>query len=171
MICIKKKKEGITKKQLIKTQIIFSMSIFIGLLPMLVIGEFPIRATLPYETMFLVGILANVSWILENMNLRKILIIMEIIFTIGIGYKLIKNVSVAENYMLPYKEQIKIEIYQAKMNNEKTLTLSAFKHLDKISVLGQTSLLIDFSPQADKNHIINTYMATYYGFDSIEIKN
>ena len=169
MLVIKQRnKEKVTKKIMIKTQVIFALSIGIGILPMLIITEFPLRATLPYETVLLVGILANAEWIVKNLNLKKTLIVLEIIFTIGVCHKLLKNVAVAQNYMLPYKEKIQMEIYQAQKENKKDVQLSAFEYVDEINILGQGSLLVDFSPKEDKNNLINTYMATYYGFDSIE---
>ena len=134
---------------------------------MLLINEFPVRATLPYETLIMVGILANSEYIVKNLGFKKTVIIFQIIVTIGIGYKLLKNVSVAQNYMLPYKEKIATEINIAKMQNQKDVVLSAFEHTDKIAELGKFNLLVDFSPQSSKEYLTNMYMSTYYGFDSI----
>ncbi len=164
---IKQKQDNITKKTMLKSQIIFILPVIIALLPMLLINEFPVRATLPYETLIMVGILANSEYIVKNLGFKKTVIIFQIIVTIGIGYKLLKNVSVAQNYMLPYKEKIATEINIAKMQNQKDVVLSAFEHTDKIAELGKFNLLVDFSPQSSKEYLTNMYMSTYYGFDSI----
>lgn len=156
------------KKTMIKTQLILVSTVIIAVLPMLFITEFPTRAALAYETVILVGILANTSFIIRNLNLKKTIVILEIICTIGICYKLAKNVSVSENYVRPYKEKMIMEIYQEQKAGKKDAVLSEFKDKDKIVALGPTALLRpDDFPEKSKDSLTNRYMARYYGFDNI----
>jgi len=156
------------KKTMIKTQLILVSTVIIAVLPMLFITEFPTRAALAYETVILVGILANTSFIIRNLNLKKTIVILEIICTIGICYKLAKNVSVSENYVRPYKEKMIMEIYQEQKAGKKDAVLSEFKDKDKIVALGTTALLRpDDFPEKSKDSLTNRYMARYYGFDKI----
>lgn len=156
------------KKTMIKTQLLLVSTVIIAVLPMLFITEFPTRAALAYETVILVGILANTSFIIRNLNLKKTIVILEIICTIGICYKLAKNVSVSENYVRPYKEKMIMEIYQEQKAGKKDAVLSEFKDKDKIVALGPTALLRpDDFPEKSKDSLTNRYMARYYGFDNI----
>lgn len=167
ILMLKSKKQD--KKEIVKTQAILIGTFIIALMPMVIISEFPPRATLPYEAIILVGILANCSIIIKELDLRKTIIVIEVICTIGICYKLSKNISIAQNYMLPYKEKITMEINQAKKQGEKDVVLSEFEESNRIVALGPTSLLVNFAPTESKDHIINEYMAKFYGFDSITI--
>lgn len=164
---LRNKQEEQEKKELLKLNIMLIITVIMAMLPMLIITEFPLRSTLPYETMIFIGVIANSSAIIEKLNLKKSLIIIEIILTLGICYKLGNNIFVAQKYMLPYKEKIMTEINQAKEEGKKDVIISTFEEADKVKLLGPRGWLVDFSPTEDKDYIINQYMAIYYGFDSI----
>ncbi len=166
---LRNKQEQQDRKDMLKLHVILIVTFIVALIPMILINEFPPRSTLPYEAILLIGILANSSVIIENLNLKKSLIIIEIILTIGICYRLSNNIFTAQKYMVPYKEKITSEINQAKEEGKKDLVLSAFEESNKVQLLGPRSWLIDFSPTEDKDNIINQYMARFYGFDSIII--
>ena len=158
------------KSLILKTQLILIITIIVALLPMLFITEFPTRAGLAYETIILIGILANTSFIVKNLNLKKTVVILEIICTIGVVYKLAKNVSVSQNYVQPYKDKMIIEIYQAQKEGKRDVALSEFKDKDKIVALGPTALLrTDDFPEKSPDSLTNRYMARFYGFDNITI--
>lgn len=166
---LRNKQEQQDRKDMLKLHVILIVTFIVALIPMILISEFPSRSTLPYEAILLIGILANSSVIIENLNLKKSLIIIEIILTIGIYYRLSNNIFTAQKYMVPYKEKITSEINQAKEEGKKDIVLSAFEESNKVQLLGPRSWLIDFSPTEDKDNIINQYMARFYGFDSIII--
>lgn len=150
-----------------KNQILFISVIAIALIPMTIIAEFPERAMLPYETILILLIVSNSQYIIENLELKKIVIIVSILLTILTGYKFIRNISVAQKYMKPYKEKIAMEINLAKIRNEKEVILSRFEEANVLASKN-INMLVDFSPKAFNTNIINAYMATYYNFDSLE---
>ena len=76
------------KSQIWKNQILFILPMFIGLLPMVIIAEFPVRAMLPYEAMIIVLTVSNAQYIVKKLEIRKIRIILSVLLTFAVGYEL-----------------------------------------------------------------------------------
>ena len=143
------------------------LSICIALLPMVIIAEFPTRAMLPYETMIIVLTVSNSEYIIENVRRKKIIALASLLITIAVGYELYANVIIAQKCMKPYKEKVSNEISSAQNSGEKEVILSKFEEGNLIATK-RINFLVDYSPKTIRTNIINTYMAIYYGFDSIE---
>ena len=155
------------KTKIYKNQILFLLSIIIGIMPMTIISEFPMRSMLPYEVMIIILIIANVQWIINNYNLKKLVNAISIVISIPVIYMLVRNISYSEKYMRPYKEKIEQEINLAYITNQTDVVLSKFEDSGYLQSR-IAKFLIDSSPQTFSTNLINTYMATYYGFDSIQ---
>lgn len=155
------------KSQIWKNQILFILPMFIGLLPMVIIAEFPVRAMLPYEAMIIVLTVSNAQYIVKKLEIRKIRIILSVLLTFAVGYELCTNVIVAQKYMKPYKEDIQNRVQIAQNAGEKEVILPKFTQ-ESLVASKKINLLVDFSPKTIRTNIINTYMSIYYGFDSIE---
>ena len=165
IINVTNKKESKTKT--LKNQILFILPIAIGMLPMIIISEFPTRSMLPYEIMIIIITIANIQWIINNYGLKKLVNIASIIISIPVIYMSIRNISYSEKYMIPYKEQIEQEINLAKIDNQTDVVLSRFDEANYLQSR-TAKFLVDYSPKAFSTNIINTYMAKYYGFNTIQ---
>ncbi len=163
VIMLNKKENKI--KEILKIQTIYCiLPVIIALTPMLVIGEFPIRAMFPYEVLIIISIMINLNLIYKKIEVRKIIYIISTVLSLLIIYDLGMNLSLSQKYMKAYKDEVNFEVNMAKISDKKDVVVSVFEH-DISKSLNQ--LLLNFGPTKDKNNIINTYMAIYYGFDSI----
>ena len=165
IINVTNKKENTLK--VLKNQILFILPIIIGLLPMIIIAEFPTRSMLPYEIMIIIIIIANTQFIINKYNLKKLVKIASVIISIPVIYMFIRNVSYSEKYMKPYKEKIEQEINLAKIESQTDVVLSRFEEVNYLQS-PMARFLVDYSPKTFSTNIINTYMATYYGFNTIQ---
>ena len=163
---IQKDKKDNKKIPITKNQILFLLPMLIGLIPMCIISEFPTRAMLAYESMLIILVVMNVEYIKRVANLEKCIIFVNVVTTIAVVYMFTRNISIAEKYMIPYKEKLQTEINLAKIENQKDVTLSAFSDANQLTER-YSDMLVNFAPTMFANHITNTYMAIYYGFDSI----
>lgn len=162
---LKNNKQGI--KEVIRKQLIFLIPVAIGLTPMIIISEFYPRAMLAYEIMLIIITINNTETTIKNLNLKKLVIAFNMILTILVGYNLITNIAISQNYMKPYKEKMQTQIQIAQSKGEKKVILSRFDYASKINN-SRRNILLNFAPTSFKENIINTYMATYYGFDTVE---
>ncbi len=165
IINVTSKREHKTKT--LKNQILFILPVLIGIVPMTIISEFPTRSMLPYEIMIIIITIANMQWIIEKFELKKLITLASIIITIPVIYVFIRNISYSEKYMIPYKEKIEQEINLAKIESQKDVVLSRFDEANYLQTK-TASFLVDYSPKAFSTNIINTYMAKYYGFNTIQ---
>ncbi len=137
----------------------------IALVPMLIIHEFPQRAMLAYEICFMICISNNIM-ILENKfnkNKKSMMIITYIVSISAISILTYKT-WFAFKYVEPYKEEIDEQINYARLTNNKDVVLTKFERYDQAEKLG---IYMDPFPKTLDISIINTYIARYYGFNSI----
>lgn len=161
------KNKNLNKTQIYRNQILYILPIIIGILPMTVISEFPIRSMLPYEVMIIIITISNMQWIVDNYNLNRLIKFASVLISIPVIYMFVINISYSEKYMKPYKEKIEQEINIAKMTSQTDVVLSKFEEAGYLQSR-MAKFLIDCSPQNLSTTLVNTYMATYYGFDTIQ---
>lgn len=148
-----------------KNFLYFILPMFIALLPMTIIHDFPARAMLAYESCIMICILNNVRE-LENLldKKKKIKTALCVIILIIAFTPLILKAWFASKYVAPYREKMIDELTIAKAEGIEDAVIEGFDKTEEASKLG---LYMDMFAEVSDLSVINSYMSTYYGFKSI----
>lgn len=156
---------GKRKDKILNQVLYFIFPCIIALIPMVIIHDFPQRAMLAYEICFMICI-ADSILILEqrfqkyNMYIKVFTVIISLLAISNLLYK----AWFAYKYVNPYKISMEKEINYAKANSKNDVILTKFDKYDEAKKIG---MYMDPFPKTLDISIINTYMAKYYGVNSI----
>lgn len=157
----------VNTKEILKGELrYFILPILLALLPMIIISEFPIRASLAYEVMIYIVILQNLQIIYRtyiDSHKRNINIVTSFVVIISILILYSKAIF-ACGYIKPYKNKIEKQIEEAISLGDRDIVISEFEHLKLAKFLG---VYMDVFPKKTDTSIINYYMALYYNVNSI----
>ena len=169
VIILKKSKrinENNNVKEILKEQVkYFIFPAIFALLPMIIIAEFPIRASLAYEVMIFIVILKNLKLICAEYNEEKIVKISSVV-VVSIAMLVLYSKSLFSLCCLkPYSEKIESQIEYQKNNNQRDIVVSKFNYEKFAKYFIQ--VYMDIFPKNLDTSIINNYMSVYYDVDSI----
>lgn len=154
-------------KELKKQLLYYILPVVIALVPMLIISEFPQRAMFPYETFIILSIISNLKIIYNKISDKsRLLLSINIILSFLIIYDFGMGLSLSQKYMKEYKDEVNLEIKLSQIEEKKDVLVSKFMYWGQINK-SINSLLLNYGPIDDKSSIMNVYMASYYGFDTI----
>ncbi len=161
----KKIKQNYDVSSILKEQVrYFIFPILVALLPMIIIAEFPVRAALAYEVILFILILKNLDIIFKSMQNKKIEKYISIVVVFLSIFMLYSKSLFAITCLKPYKEKIDEQIMQEKSSGKTDILISQFENLNLAKLLG---VYMDIFPKSTDSSIINSYMSTYYGVNSI----
>lgn len=145
----------------------FILPAFIATIPMAIISYFPPRAFLAYETMFMIVLAKNVSYIFEHFEkYEKTIAVISIVLTLFVFEKFSPSTLGQINYIIPYKKALTTQLETAKQKGEKDVVVSKFEFLQWIH--REDGINIDnFFPELIYKMPVNVLIAQYYGFDRV----
>lgn len=160
---------GVLKqKELIKKEIIyFIIPCVIATMPFALMGYFPPRCFVPYESLIIIVAVTNIQIICEHfMQYKKLRIGIACLVTILVFARMLPNTYSAIRYIFPYKLKVTKQLEQAQEKGEKDVVVSKFLFTDKIhreELINIDNFFLDISTQ----HGVNTYLSLYYQFECV----
>ena len=156
------------------TIMLYIVPALIATMPMALIGYFPPRAFLAYETLFAVVLADNTYKIFENIKELKISdkkkIIIAPIFSIVIGLVVFGRFSPSTladiNYLIPYKDMVYEEYYRNAILANHDVLVPEFKYMQWIHKDDEINIS-NFFPELNYRMPTNATIAQYYGFDRV----
>lgn len=145
----------------------FILPALIASLPMAIIGYFPPRAFIAYETMFMIVFARNVFIISEKIEKRYlILAILSIVFPLIVFGRFSPSTLGQINYIIPYKAKVTAQYEEAQREGIKDVLVSKFEFINWIHKEDYINIS-NFFPEFDYHMPVNALIAQYYGFDRI----
>lgn len=153
---------------------LYIVPVLIATIPMIIIGYFPPRAFLAYETLFAVLIADNTYRIFENIKELKIgdkkKLLIAPVFSIIIGLLVFGRFSPSTlaqvNYLIPYKDMVYESYYKNAILANHDVLVPEFKYMQWIHKEDGINIS-NFFPELNYNMPTNATIAQYYGFDRV----
>ncbi len=145
----------------------FIIPSLIATLPMAVIGYFPPRAFLAYETMFMIVFARNVSIIADKIGEKYILLALVSLIAPLIVFGRFSPSTLGQiNYIIPYKHKVTAQYEEAFKNGEKDVLVSEFEFINWIHKEDYINIS-NFFPEFNYHMPVNALISQYYGFDRV----
>lgn len=157
------------EKDLLKKEILFFiLPAIIATIPMAIIANFPPRAFLPYEVLFMIILSKNVTVLAKKFEKYNVVIAIISVAFVLIAFRRYAPSTLAQiRYIIPHKYAVMNQIEEAAAKGEKEVLVSEFKYLDWIHrehYINIDNFFIEW--RADMP--INRYTAMYYHFDKVQ---